>query len=168
MGKADTAKQDGGGVIQAGASAPEFELKDQAGKPRRLSDYAGRWVVLFFYPRDNTPGCTAEACDFRDQEQSLSDRGAVVLGISPDSEASHGKFAEKFSLAFPLLADEGSVVCGAYGVWRERSMYGRRYMGVVRTTYLIDPRGRVAHRWDKVKVKGHVAEVLSKLDALRG
>ncbi len=148
------------GLVPVGQAAPTWTLPDQAGRRHALKDYAGRWMVLYFYPKDDTSGCTQQACEFRDADAELDRSGLVVLGISPDSEASHAKFADKHGLPFPLLADAGSAVCKAYGVWREKSMYGRKYMGVVRTTYLINPQGRVAHRWDKVKVAGHAAEVL--------
>lgn len=149
--------------IEPGQPAPPLELKDQAGKTHRLADHAGRWVVLYFYPKDDTPGCTKQACAFRDADAELRRRGVTVLGVSPDDEKSHAKFAKKFSLPFPLLADPEHAACEAYGVWGEKSMYGRTYMGVTRTTYLIDPEGRVAHRWDKVKVDGHADEVLAEV-----
>ena len=147
-------------------AAPAFTLADQSQQRHRLADYRGQWVVLYFYPRDNTPGCTKEACAFRDSLDQLTQRGAVVLGVSPDDEASHEKFANKFELSFPLLADHEAKVCQKYGVWQEKNNYGRKSMGVVRTTYLIDPQGKVAHRWDKVKVADHHAHVLAKLDEL--
>ena len=131
----------------------------------RLSDLRGRKVALYFYPKDMTPGCTQEACDFRDRRAELQAAGAVVLGVSPDDVKSHGKFAAKYGLPFPLLADTGSEVATAYGVWQEKSMYGRTYLGVVRTQFLIDEHGRVAKIWPKVKVAGHGDEVLA---AVRG
>lgn len=152
-------------LIAIGRKSPAFTLADQAGKSHKLSGYAGQWVVLYFYPKDSTPGCTKEACGFRDAAKDLKQAGAVVLGVSPDDEKSHAKFAEKQSLNFPLLADTKQAVCGKYGVWQEKSMYGKKYMGVVRTTYLIDPKGKVAARWDKVKVPGHVEAVLETLQA---
>lgn len=155
--------KDAPAMIEPGKAAPALHLPDQDASKHRLSQYKGSWVVLFFYPKDNTPGCTAEACDFRDAQDDLKARGAVVLGISPDGPKSKAKFAGKYGLNFPILADEGSVVCGKYGVWQEKSMYGRTYMGVVRTTYLIDPNGKVARRFDKVKVKGHCEAVLAAL-----
>lgn len=155
-------------MIRPGKAAPAFHLSDQDGKKHRLSQYKGKWVVLYFYPKDNTPGCTTQACGFRDNEAELQKRGAVVLGISPDDEKSKAKFASKFDLNFPILADEGAAVCSKYGVWQEKSMYGKTYMGVVRTTFLIDPKGKVAQRFDKVKVKGHTEAVLDALDASRG
>ena len=151
-----------------GQPAPPFTLTDQAGTTHDLADYRGRWVVLYFYPKDNTPGCTKEACQFRDASEQLQRRGAVVLGVSPDDETSHAKFADKYELPFPLLADTGAEVCGKYGVWQQRNLYGRKFMGVMRMTYLIDPRGNVAHRWDKVKVATHADDVLAQLDASSG
>ncbi len=154
------------GMIEPGKAAPAFHLPDQGGNKHRLSQYKGQWVVLYFYPKDSTPGCTTEACDFRDAQAELKKRGAVVLGISPDDTKSKAKFAGKHGLNFPVLADEGAAVCEKYGVWREKSMYGRTFMGVVRTTYLINPSGKVARRFDKVKVKGHAEAVLAALDEL--
>ncbi|OJH42335.1 thioredoxin-dependent thiol peroxidase [Cystobacter ferrugineus] len=152
-------------IPQTGAPAPDFHLQDQDGHDVSLSRLRGRHVVLYFYPKDNTPGCTQEACDFRDEHSALTAAGAVVLGVSPDGAASHQKFAAKFSLPFPLLVDTGHQVCDAYGVWGEKSLYGRKFQGVTRATFLIDPEGRVARVWPKVKVAGHVQEVLQ---ALRG
>nr|AYM53439.1 bacterioferritin comigratory protein [Melittangium lichenicola] len=148
-----------------GGPAPDFHLQDQQGRDVRLSELQGRHVVLYFYPKDNTPGCTQEACDFRDEHSALEAAGARVLGVSPDSAASHQKFAAKYTLPFPLLVDTGHQVCEAYGVWGEKSLYGRTFQGVTRATFLIDPQGRVARVWPKVKVAGHVQEVLQ---ALRG
>ena len=148
-----------------GQPAPDFRLPDQEGKVHQLSDYAGRWVVLYFYPKDDTPGCTTQACGFRDAADDLQQAGAVVLGVSPDDEKSHAKFASKQSLNFPLLADTDKTLCEACGVWQEKSMYGKKYMGVARTTLLIDKTGTIAHRWDNVKVPGHVEDVLAVLKA---
>jgi peroxiredoxin Q/BCP len=147
-------------LIEAGKAAPDFTLQDQHGREHRLKDYRGRWVVLYFYPKDATSGCTTQACQFRDAAAQYAKIGAVVLGVSPDDVKSHERFARKHALPFSLLADPDRKVCTRYGVWQEKSMYGRKYMGVVRTTYLIDPEGKVAHRWDKVKVAGHDQEVL--------
>ncbi len=146
-----------------GQAAPAFSLRDQAGRTHRLKDYAEQWVVLYFYPKDSTPGCTKEACGFRDAAADLKHNGAVVLGVSPDDEPSHAKFAAKQGLNFPLLADTEKSVCEAYDVWQEKSMYGKKYRGVVRTTFLIAPGGKVAYRWDKVKVPKHVDTVLVTL-----
>lgn len=152
-------------LVEPGQPAPDFTLPDQSGTPHRLKDYRGRWVALYFYPKDDTPGCTKQACAFRDAERRLQEAGVVVLGVSPDDVASHRKFADKFGLPFALLADEGAEVCRAYGVWQEKSMYGRKYMGVARTTYLIDPTGRVAQRRDKVKPAEDAATVLAAVAA---
>lgn len=149
-----------------GKKAPALNLNDQAGKTHKLADYAGKWVVLFFYPRDNTSGCTKEACQFRDQSAVFAKANAVILGVSPDDEASHEKFASKFKLPFPLLADTQKKLCEDYGVWQEKNMYGIKRMGVVRTTVLIDPTGKTAWRWNKVKVAGHDDAVLEKIKEL--
>lgn len=150
-------------LIEIGKKAPAFTLKDQNGEPHRLSEYAGGPVVLFFYPKDDSSECTKEACAFSDAAARLRRAGAAVMGVSPQDAKSKAKFAAKHGLKIPLLADDDARVCEKYGVWQERSMYGRRYMGVVRTTYLIDARGRVARRWDRVRVAGHVDEVLAEL-----
>jgi len=160
---ASTAKDASASVVDVGRKAPAFSLKDQQGQTHKLSDYKGRHVVLYFYPKDDTPGCTTEACGFRDDEAKLNKAGAVVLGVSPDDERSHEKFAGKYGLNFPLLADPEAKVARKYGVWREKNMYGRKFMGIVRTTFLIDPDGKVAQRWDKVKPKDHPAQVLAEL-----
>lgn len=152
------------GLIEVGETAPAIKLDNQAGETVELKQFKGSWVVLYFYPKDDTPGCTTEACSFRDGINAFTDRGAIVLGVSPDEVKSHAKFATKYKLPFDLLADTEQKVCNAYGVWQEKSMYGRTYMGVARTTYLISPTGKVAFRWDKVKVNGHDNEVLAKLD----
>ena len=151
------------GGLAAGDAAPNFELAGDAGEPVKLSKLLGKKVILYFYPKDDTPGCTVEACSFRDNVNRLTGRGAVVLGVSPDSVASHKKFKEKFGLTFPLLADVEKQVVNAYGVWKEKSMYGRTYMGVERTTFIIDERGRIATVFPKVKVDGHVDAVLQAL-----
>jgi peroxiredoxin Q/BCP len=160
-----------GTLVAVGASAPDFTLPDSAGKPVALASLKGKPVVLYFYPKDDTSGCTQEACDFRDNLAQFRKLGCTVLGVSPDSVKSHAKFAAKHALTVTLLADEPGAdgtpaVCSAYGVWQEKSMYGRAYMGVVRTTYVIDGAGKVAHRFDKVSVTGHVDEVLSAVRAL--
>ncbi len=159
-------------LIEPGKKAKAFALPDQTGQARSLKDWAGKFVVLYFYPRDETPGCTTEACDFRDSMKVLAKVGAVVVGVSPDTVESHATFAKNHRLPFTLLADvPGKTgvpkVCNSYGVWQEKSMYGRTSMGVVRTTYLIGPDGRVIRRWDRVKVAGHAAEVAAAVrDAL--
>jgi peroxiredoxin Q/BCP len=150
-------------LIEPGKKAPAFSLKDQDGKVHRLNDYEGRSVVLYFYPKDDTPGCTKEACAFRDNLPKFKSDKAVVLGVSVLDEASKAKFAEKYDLNFPLLADADHEVAEKYGAWQQRSLYGRKFMGVARTTYLIGPDGKVIQRWDKVKVDGHAEEVLEAL-----
>ena len=165
--KAKSSHPSDGGGIEVGRAAPAFSLKNQQGKTHRLSDHRGKWVVLYFYPKDNTSGCTRQACQFRDELARFKRSGAVVIGVSPDGEASHRGFADKFKLRFDLLADEDKKVLEKYGVWQQKSMYGRKYMGVVRSTYLIDPMGKVAHRWLKVKVPGHAREVMEKIKALK-
>jgi thioredoxin-dependent peroxiredoxin len=152
-------------IPQTGDAAPSFELKDQQGRSVKLADLAGKSVVLYFYPKDDTPGCTVEACNFRDEHSALEKAGAVVLGVSPDDEKSHRRFTEKFNLPFPLLVDEGHRTAEAYGVWGEKQFAGRTYMGVTRATFLIGPDGRIARVWPKVKVEGHVNEVLEALGA---
>jgi peroxiredoxin Q/BCP len=150
-------------LIEPGKKAPAFSLKDQDGKMHRLSDYEGRPVVLYFYPKDDTPGCTKEACAFRDNLPKFKSDKAVVLGVSVLDEASKAKFAEKYDLNFPLLADSDHEVADKYGAWQQRSLYGRNFMGIARTTYLIGRDGKVVRRWDKVKVDGHAEEVLEAL-----
>jgi len=152
-------------LIDPGKKAPAFSLKDQDGKTRRLADYAGRPVVLYFYPKDDTPGCTKEACAFRDNLPRFKPSKAVVLGVSILDEASKARFAGKYDLPFPLLADPDHAVAEKFGVWQKRSLYGRTYMGIARTTYLIGPDGKVAKRWDNVKVDGHAEAVLEALNA---
>ena len=152
-------------LIDVGKKAPAFKLKDQTGETRSLADYAGRPVVLFFYPKDDTPGCTAESCAFEAALPEFAKSKAVVLGMSILDEKSKAKFARKYGLTFPLLADADHAVAEKYGVWQEKARYGRKYMGIVRTTYLIGADGRVAERWDKVKVEGHDQEVA---EAIRG
>jgi peroxiredoxin Q/BCP len=151
-------------IPQTGHPAPDFQLQDQNGNDVKLSRLRGKNVVLYFYPKDDTPGCTQEACDFRDEHSALQAAGAVVLGVSPDDTKSHQKFATKFSLPFALLADTARQVCDAYGVWGEKSLYGRKFLGVTRATFLIDTEGKVARVWPKVKVKGHVQEILQSLE----
>ena len=153
-------------MIEIGKKAPAFTLKDQDGTAHRLSEYAGQPVVLYFYPKDDTSGCTKQACQFRDDLSRFKRAKAVVLGVSPQDVASKAKFADKHDLNFPILADVGSKVCEKYGVWQEKSMYGRTYMGVVRTTYLIGSDGKVKQRWDKVKVPDHAEAVLEAVKAL--
>ena len=147
--------------------APDFTLIDQDGKSHSLADYRGTWVVLYFYPKDDTPGCTTEACSFRDEYDYIKEQGSVVLGVSKDSVASHKKFAEKYDLHFPLLSDESLKTIEAYGAWGERSMYGRKFMGIIRSTYLIDPKGNIAKEYPKVTPKGHAVQIAKDLEALK-
>jgi len=153
-------------LIEPGKKAPAFSLNDQNGKKHRLADYAGRPVVLFFYPKDDTPGCTKEACDFQESLARFASKKAAVLGISILDEASKSRFAKKYELSFPLLADPDHAVAEKYGVWQKKSFLGRSFMGNVRTTYLIDREGKVARRWDKVKVAGHAADVLAAINGV--
>jgi peroxiredoxin Q/BCP len=153
-------------LIDAGRKAPPFTLKDQEGRTHRLADYAGRPVVLYFYPKDDTPGCTTESCEFQERLLQFSRHQAAVLGVSILDEKSKATFAAKHGLTFPLLADAEHEVAGKYGVWQEKSRYGRTYMGIVRTTYLIDGAGKVARRWDNVKVDGHAEDVMASLSTL--
>jgi peroxiredoxin Q/BCP len=150
-------------LIEPGKKAPAFALNDQHGRTHRLSEYAGRFVVLYFYPKDDTPGCTKESCDFQATLPKLKRRDAAVLGVSILDEASKAKFADKYGLTFPLLADPTHEVAEKYGVWQEKSRYGRSYMGIVRTTYLIGPDGKVIERWDNVKVDGHAEAVATAI-----
>ena len=153
-------------LIDPGRKAPTFTLKDQEGHAHALADYAGRPVVLYFYPKDDTPGCTTETCAFRDNLPRFKASKAAVFGASILDEKSKAKFASKYEVTFPLLADADHVVAEKYGVWQEKMRYGRKYMGIVRTTYLIGADGKVAQRWDKVNVEGHAEEVLAAVKAL--
>ena len=150
-------------LIDPGKKAPAFTLKDQNGDTHRLSDYEGRPVILYFYPKDDTPGCTQESCEFQARLPALKPSKAAVLGISILDEKSKAKFANKHGLTFPLLADAEHEVAEKYGVWQQKSFMGRKFMGIVRTTYLIGPDGKVIQRWDKVKVDGHVDEVAAAI-----
>lgn len=149
--------------LKPGDPAPDFEAKTQSGKNVRLSDLRGRNVVLYFYPRDDTPGCTREACAFRDDYSAFQRKNAVVLGVSTDSEKSHGKFSAKFKLPFPLLVDEEKQIVQAYGVWGEKKFMGRTFMGTHRVTFLIGPDGKIRHIWTQVKPAEHAQEVLQGL-----
>ena len=152
--------------LDPGKKAPAFSLRDQDGTIHRLADYAGRPVVLYFYPKDDTPGCTKEACAFRDNLPRFKASKAAVLGVSILDEASKARFADKYDLNFPLLADADHAVAEKYGVWQKKSLYGRSFLGIVRTTYLIDRSGKIARRWDNVKVDGHAEEVMTAIDQL--
>jgi thioredoxin-dependent peroxiredoxin len=153
--------------IETGKKAPDFTLAADDGTRVKLSGLAGKPVVLYFYPRDNTPGCTREACAFRDRKSQLKKLGAVVLGVSPDNVASHEKFRDKFQLNFPLLADADHKVAEKYGAWREKNLYGKKSMGIQRSTFLIDAQGKVARVWKKVNVDGHDEEVIAALEELK-
>ena len=150
-------------LVEPGKKAPAFTLKDQDGKTHRLADYAGRPVILYFYPKDDTPGCTKESCAFRDNLPAFKKGKAVVFGVSILDEASKARFAARHGLNFPLLADADHAVAEKYGVWQKKSLYGRSFMGIARTTYLIGGDGKVVKRWDKVKVDGHAEAVLAAL-----
>ncbi len=146
--------------------APAFSLPDQDGQVRALKEYRGKWVLLYFYPKDDTPGCTVEACSFRDNFSALKKAGAIILGVSVDPVKKHAKFAEKYSLPFTLLADEGKQVVGLYGVWGKKKFMGREYMGTNRVSFLIDPKGKLTKIYDPVKPAEHAAEVLADIRAL--
>lgn len=150
-------------TLKVGQKAPEFQAQDDAGRPVSLADFRGKKVVLYFYPRDDTPGCTREACAFRDGLARIKRKGAVVLGVSADSVPSHQRFRDKYKLSFPLLSDPEKKIVQAYGVWKEKSLYGKRYMGLERTTFVIDEEGRITRVFPKVKVDGHCEEVLAAL-----
>ena len=154
------------GIPDEGSNAPDFTLEADEGEAVRLSDLRGRNVVLFFYPKDDTSGCTIEACEFRDAMPRFEGLDAIILGISPDDAKSHRKFREKFQLPYRLLVDEGHKVAEQYGVWQEKSMYGKTYMGNARTTFLIDREGRIARVFEKVKPEGHAAEVAEAIEEL--
>ncbi len=154
-------------MIKEGEAAPDFSTRDAGGNEVKLSDFRGQKVVLYFYPKDDTSGCTAEACDFRDNMERITAKNTVVIGISPNDMKSHGKFKEKYNLNFLLLPDTETTICTNYDVWKEKSMYGRKYMGVERTTYVIGPEGIIHHVFPKVKVQGHVDAVLKNLEELQ-
>ena len=147
-------------MLEIGTKAPDFELPDQNGEMHKLSDYLGKKVILYFYPKDNTPGCTQEACDFRDNFKRLIDNDVIVLGISKDSIKKHVDFKKKYDLPFLLLSDENSDICEKYDVWKEKSNFGKKYFGIERTTFLIDEKSEIIKEWRKVTVKGHVDEIL--------
>jgi thioredoxin-dependent peroxiredoxin len=151
--------------ISSGIAAPEFSLQDETGKVRTLAEFRGQPLILYFYPKDDTPGCTTEACNFRDDYSQYAKAGVPILGVSPDSTASHAKFKSKYGLPFPLLADNGHKVCELYKVWGTKKNYGREYQGVFRTTFLIDEQGDIVHVFENVKPAGHSAEVLAELKA---
>jgi peroxiredoxin Q/BCP len=150
-------------MVAEGKKAPAFKLKGHDGKSYSLKDFAGKKLILYFYPKDNTSGCTKEACSFRDSFSEFEKAGAVIVGVSPDSEASHQKFIAKYDLNFTLLSDESKEMLEKYGVWKEKSMYGRKYMGIERTTFVINEEGIILKIFPKVKVEKHVEEVLKAL-----
>ncbi|MFI5210698.1 MAG: thioredoxin-dependent thiol peroxidase [Gemmatimonadales bacterium] len=152
-------------MLKPGDKAPLFTLPSDGGGEVALGKLRGRSVVLYFYPRDDTSGCTTESCELRDSWKAVQAAGATILGVSPDGVASHDKFKAKFRLPFPLLADEDHAVAAAYGVWGEKSMYGRKYQGILRTTFIIDPKGKIVTVFERVKPKGHAAQVLEALDS---
>ena len=155
-------------MIETGTPFPDFCLPDQNDAPHRLADYAGRWLVVYFYPRDNTAGCSLEASSFAGMIKKYAAKNTDVIGVSADSVKSHAKFAEKLGLPFTLLSDEAHTLLEAVGVWQKKKMAGREYMGIVRSTVIVDPKGTVRHAWTKVKVDGHAEAVLAKLKELQG
>lgn len=152
---------------QVGDPAPEFTLSDDRGTAHTLSDRRGAWTVVYFYPEDDTAGCTTEACQFRDLDADVRTAGAEIWGISPDGAASHRRFREKFGLPFVLLSDEDHAVAERYGAWTLKKNYGREYMGIQRSTYLVGPDGRIAHAWPRVKADGHAADVLAVVEGVQ-
>ena len=150
-------------MLKVGVKAPDFKLRADNGEILSLKDYKGKKVVLYFYPKDMTSGCTTQACDFRDNIKKIEKKNAVVIGVSADDSISHVKFKEKYDLPFTLLSDESLKMLDTYGVWREKNMYGKKYMGIVRTTFVINEKGKIEKIWDKVNVPGHVEEVLKSL-----
>ncbi|MEA1874007.1 MAG: thioredoxin-dependent thiol peroxidase [Bacteroidota bacterium] len=151
-------------ALKAGDKAPDFQGKDQNGKPIKLFDFLEKKLILYFYPKDNTSGCTAEACDFRDNYEMWLSKGYAVIGVSADSEASHQKFAAKFDLPFPLIADEDKTIIQAYGVWGEKNMYGKKSMGIKRTTFIIDENGIILKVFKQVKSKAHTEQIVEKIN----
>lgn len=154
-------------TLTVGAPAPTWQARDQDERQHSSADYKGSWALLYFYPKDNTPGCTTEACGLRDAFAEYQKKRIHVLGVSPDSVQSHRKFAEKFGLPFPLLEDADTTIAASFGVWQKKTMYGKEYMGIVRTSFLLDPEGHIAKIYEKVRPEEHAAEVLRDVDALR-
>ncbi len=152
-------------MLEVGKKAPSFKLNDQNGNTISLNDYKGKKVVLYFYPKDNTPGCTKEACDYRDSIKEIEKHNAIVIGISADSISSHKNFSGKYNLPFPILSDEDKKVIESYSVWKEKNMYGKKYMGIERTTVIIDENGKIKKIFPKVKVDGHTEEVIKELSS---
>ena len=155
-------------ILEAGDKAPKFAIPNQDGNVIKLDDLLDNWSVIYFYPRDDTPGCTIEAKEFTELSSKFEEHGASIYGVSPDTEAKHCKFIDKHGLKVELLADTESTMLADYGVWQEKQMYGKTYMGVVRTTYLVNPDGKIAEAWTKVKAKGHAEAVLERLVELKG
>ena len=155
-------------ALEKGVKAPNFTAQTDGGLSVKLSDFAGKWLILYFYPKDDTSGCTKEACEFRDNMERITSMGAVVLGVSPDKVNSHDKFKVKYDLNFALLADPDRAVCKSYDIIGEKSMFGKKYLGVIRTTFIISPKGKIEYVFNKVNVDGHVDEVISKLNELIG
>lgn len=151
-------------VLSAGTQAPDFKLNDHEGKSHQLTDYRGKTIVIYFYPKDDTPGCTTEACSFRDSYADFKKAGVILIGISPDSEKSHTKFIDKYELPFPLLSDTTHKVCEAYGVWGLKKHMGREYEGVYRTTFIIGPEGEITHVFENVQPADHSQEVLAEIN----
>lgn len=152
--------------LQVGHTAPNFSLQDQNGNTHDLTTYKGKWVLMYFYPKDNTPGCTKEACDIRDNWKTLQKVGVIVFGISNDTVKSHQRFANKFDLPFPLLADVDKEIVQKYKVWRKKKFMGREYMGIHRSTFLIDPKGKIAKVYEGVNPATHIAEVINDLKTI--
>ncbi|MFA6571130.1 MAG: thioredoxin-dependent thiol peroxidase [Bacteroidota bacterium] len=155
-------------ALNIGTKAPDFKSQTDSGEEISLKSLKGKWVVLYFYPKDDTPGCTQEACDFRDNYKRIASLGATVIGVSPDNEKSHDKFKKKFELNFHLLPDPDKEICNKYEIMGEKSMYGKKYLGVIRTTYIIDTKGIIRYVFPNVSVKGHVQEIIDKLPELMG
>ena len=155
-------------TLEVGSEAPFFSAKDTKGNEHSLDDYKGKWVVLYFYPKDSTPGCTVEAVDFTARKGEFAGLNAEIIGVSGDSEKSHQRFTDKYDLSITLLSDPDKGIMGPYGAWAEKKMYGKTFMGIIRSTVLIDPDGKVAHVWPKVKAKGHADAVKEKLAELQG
>jgi thioredoxin-dependent peroxiredoxin len=150
--------------LEAGSTAPAFTLPDQDGKPVKLSDFKGQRVIVYFYPRDDTPGCTKEACQFNDNLKTFEKAGVAVLGISPDGAGAHTKFREKFTLKFPLLTDADKKVMEKYGAWGEKTLYGKKTVGTIRSTFLVGPTGKIERVWSHVRADGHAAKVLEAIN----
>jgi len=154
-------------MLSVGDKAPDFALPDQDGNKIQLSDFRGKWIILYFYPKAMTPGCTTETCNFQETLPDFSQKGVIVLGASKDSVTRQKKFADKYGVQFPLLSDEDGNLCETYGVWQKKKLYGREFWGIVRATFIIDPQGTVAKIYPKVKVKEHHLEVMSDLQELQ-